>query len=168
MEDREAWRAVVHGVAKSLIWLSNWAKTISKASFLCKFTHLWNHHLPIWSGLLFSLVCSLLSFPIWGQGRISPRNLLKLQVNISTQKIVSFTDVLGKAMLELCQTYTRCFMHAYLILQYVSKIILAYSLAPTRCFMQASFLSLCVGVWYLSSVSYILGANACMLSLPYE
>ena len=34
--------------------------------------------------------------------------------------------------------------------------------------MQASFLSLFVGVLYLSSVSYILGANACMLSLPYE
>ena len=32
----------------------------------------------------------------------------------------------------------------------------------------ASFLSLFVGVLYLSSVSYILGANACMLSLPYE
>ena len=24
--DREAWRAVVHGVAKSQIWLSNWTE----------------------------------------------------------------------------------------------------------------------------------------------
>ena len=114
------------------------------------------------------VVCSLLSFPIWGQCQISPRNLLKLQVNVNTQKIVSFTDVLCNAILELCQTHTRCFVHAYLILQCVSKIILAYSLAYTRCFMKVSFLFLCVGVLYLSSVSYILGANACLLSLSYE
>ena len=32
--DREAWRAVVHGVAKSQTWLSNWPKLI-KYSSLC-------------------------------------------------------------------------------------------------------------------------------------
>lgn len=59
-------------------------------------------------------------------------------------------------------------MNAYLILHCVRKIILAYSLAYTRCSMQVCFLPLCVGVLYLSNVSYILGANACMPSPPCE
>ena len=36
MEDRGAWRAAVHGVAKSQTWLSNWATTRSrKTNYLC-------------------------------------------------------------------------------------------------------------------------------------
>ena len=31
--DREAWRAAVHGVAKSQRWLSNWADFLIEASF---------------------------------------------------------------------------------------------------------------------------------------
>lgn len=63
--------------------------------------------------------------------------------------------------IRICVRHTRCFMHAYLILQYVSKIILAYSLAYTRCFMQAFHPF--VWVWYLA-VSVIHESNACMLS----
>lgn len=75
-----------------------------------------------WSALFFGLLSPF--FPYGGQGRISPRNLLKLQVNISTQNLY-LSLMCWEMILELCQTYTRCFMHAYLILQYVSKIILA-------------------------------------------
>ena len=32
--DREAWRAVIHGVAKSQTWLSNWTELKSKSQFL--------------------------------------------------------------------------------------------------------------------------------------
>lgn len=119
------------------------------------------------SGVLCPFLWSLLSFPIWGQCQISPRDLLRLQTNIGTQKIV-FHWYVGKVVLEECQAYTRCFMNAYLILHCVRKIILAYSLAYTRCSMQVCLLPLCVGALYLSNVSYILGANACMPSPPCE
>ena len=32
VKDREAWHAAVHGVTKSLTWLSNWTKLIDPAS----------------------------------------------------------------------------------------------------------------------------------------
>ena len=34
--DRGAWRATVHGVAKSQIWLSDWACTCKYIKYLCK------------------------------------------------------------------------------------------------------------------------------------
>ena len=39
--DRKAWRAAIHGVAKSRTWLSNWTELIWQK-------HLWNYLLPIW------------------------------------------------------------------------------------------------------------------------
>ena len=33
--DREAWRAVIHGVAKSQTWLSNWTELIQADNWLC-------------------------------------------------------------------------------------------------------------------------------------
>ena len=33
--DREAWRAVIHGVAKSWTWLSNWTDWLTEAYYLC-------------------------------------------------------------------------------------------------------------------------------------
>ena len=38
VKDREAWRAVVHGVARSLAWLNDWATTIQNwEDFICWF-----------------------------------------------------------------------------------------------------------------------------------
>ena len=39
VKDRETWRAAVHRVAKSLIWLSNWTTTISKCGWTLKLRH---------------------------------------------------------------------------------------------------------------------------------
>ena len=46
VKDREGWHAVVHGVAKSRTWLSNWTTTIT-----CKF---WP--LPQWGSLSYIIV----------------------------------------------------------------------------------------------------------------
>ena len=40
VKDSEAWRAAVHGVAKSWIWLSNWTKTINGRSSGFKWLYL--------------------------------------------------------------------------------------------------------------------------------
>ena len=39
--DREAWRAVVHGVAKSQTWLSDWTELIVMWIYTLKFTELY-------------------------------------------------------------------------------------------------------------------------------
>ena len=45
--DREAWRAVIHGVAKSRTWLSNWTELFSRGNKLCSSsTILWMFAFP--------------------------------------------------------------------------------------------------------------------------
>ena len=59
VEDREAWRAAVQGVAKSQTWLSNWTTTQSNVIVI-------NIHFPFFSRFFFC-ICKLLQnkeFPV--------------------------------------------------------------------------------------------------------
>ena len=71
--DREAWRAAVHGVAKSWTWLSDWSDLIWCLVILNIFSHAycssvcllwWNNY----SGLLYFLIglFALWSLIVWG------------------------------------------------------------------------------------------------------
>ena len=45
VKDREAWRAAVHGVAKSWTWLSDWTKTTTKFRIMVQFKNMYKRNL---------------------------------------------------------------------------------------------------------------------------
>ena len=49
--DREIWRAIVHGVAKSRTWLSNWTEQIAFFLFLAALCGLWYDLVQSWPGI---------------------------------------------------------------------------------------------------------------------
>ena len=77
VQDRGVWRAIVQGVAKSWIWLSNWTTTVTKKSRWCRPNHcMTNSKITVKADCAVSAYRSslhlwklLLSDSQWGGGR---------------------------------------------------------------------------------------------------
>ena len=61
VRDREAWRAAVHGVAKSRTWLSDWTELITEKGFLISPCYSLELCIQMSVSFLFSFACSYLA-----------------------------------------------------------------------------------------------------------
>ena len=129
--DRKAWRAAIHGVAKSRAWLSDWSDLIWSECILSAYNKPESKYI-VWLTLLILITTPCIIISIWQMGKLRDRTWRWLAQGHTISKFTnsssgSKTHILGQSALLLSSvlfpfTVNKDFLYSSSVVEFMPEI----------------------------------------------